>query len=155
MRGRPRRPRVDEAAAGEIAGTVLIACVVAMVLASAVAVVSAARLIELGPRVGDILVFRHDARVPADWTIAAKTAPSAADCTLRPDVMTTGGGSIVVESRSYNPLQYRVHWAGAHTSEGSSDCGSTADLTLSRPDLQMLINAVGGVGVERRTFAGF
>jgi hypothetical protein len=154
MRGRQRRPRVTEGA-GEIAWTALLASAVAMFLASAVAVVSAARLIEFGPRVGDIVVFRHGARTPADWEIAAVRSPNATNCVLRPDVMTTGGGSLVIEARATSPRQYRVHWAGPHTSTGSTDCGSTADLTLTRADLQMLINAVGGVGVERRTFAGF
>jgi hypothetical protein len=48
-----------------------------------------------------------------------------------------------------------VHWAGTHTSEGADDCGSKADLTISGSDLQLLTNAVGGAGVEHRSFGGF
>jgi hypothetical protein len=149
-----RRPPTAENA-GEVAWTAMIACVVAMLLASAVAVVAAAETIQIGPAVGDILVFRTDAHLPADWEVPAVTSVTGVNCVLRPDVMTTGGGSLVVEGRSTSPLQYLVHWAGPHTSNASSDCGSSVDLILSRADLQLLINAVGGVGVERRTFAGF
>jgi hypothetical protein len=69
--------------------------------------------------------------------------------------MTAGGGSLVVEQRLEKPRVYHVHWAGTHTSEGADDCGSKADLTISGSDLQLLTNAVGGAGVEHRSFGGF
>ena len=49
----------------------MFACVLAALLASSVAVVSAARTIDLAPKVGDILVFKPTMRVPADWEFAA------------------------------------------------------------------------------------
>ena len=154
MRG-PGRRRSDEAT-GDIGGAALIGCVVGALLASSVAVVTAVRTIEIGPKVGDILVFRQGARMAADWQFTVVAAGQAAPtCVLRPDVMTSGGGSLVVEQRLQSPRAYRVHWAGARTSDGTSDCGRGADLIVPGADLQLLTNAVGGAGVEHRFFAGF
>jgi hypothetical protein len=155
MKGRGRR-RTNEAV-GDTVGTVVAACVLAMLLASSVAVMSAARTIDLGPRIGDILVFRSGAQVPADWEFAVITVTDQlpVSCNLRPDVMASGGGSLVVEQRSGNKRMYRVHWAGQHTSNGTSDCGSAADLLVPRGDLQLLTNAVGGAGVQHQAFADF
>jgi hypothetical protein len=50
---------------------------------------------------------------------------------------------------------YEVHWAGARTDDGESNCGSSANLVLSGPDLQLLTNAVGGAGVQHKGFPGF
>jgi hypothetical protein len=69
--------------------------------------------------------------------------------------MAADGGSLVVEERSNDHRMYRVHWAGQRTTDGPSDCGSSADLMLSRPNLQLLINAIGGTGVERKSFGEF
>jgi hypothetical protein len=66
--------------------------------------------------------------------------------------MAQGGGSLVVEARRMSsPPLYRVHWAGLRTSDGSGDCGSAADLVLSRSDLQKLANAAGGFGAGPKT----
>jgi hypothetical protein len=69
--------------------------------------------------------------------------------------MASGGGSLVVEERFQPPRMFHVHWAGARTGEGTADCGSSAELVLPALDLQLLYNAVGGAGVEHRTFGGF
>jgi hypothetical protein len=69
--------------------------------------------------------------------------------------MTSGGGSLVVEQRLQSPRMYHVHWAGLRTSDGAADCGRHAELVVSGADLQLLTNAVGGAGIERRHFAGF
>ncbi len=58
-------------------------------------------------------------------------------------------------SASSNRRLYRVHWAGEHSAEGASDCGSEADLLINRYDLQLLINAVGGPGVEHHVTLSF
>ena len=162
MSSRDRRRRAGEAEAGDIAWTVVAGGVVAALLASMVAVVVFVRTLDLGPRVGDILVFRPGANLQADWEVAVQRpggqlgrSSVAENCVLRPDVMTVEGGSLVVEERTVTPLRYRVHWAGPRTAIGGSNCGVAADLVVSRLDLQLLINAVGGVGVEHRTFAGF
>jgi len=161
MRGRDRRGRANEDSGHSVLGTALLACTIALLLASAVAVLSTVRNWDLGPHVGDILVFRPDAHFLADWQVTATPSsgrtiplPGTANCVLRPDIMTANGGSLVVEERDIQPSLYRVHWAGPHTSLGSSDCGRVADLTLSQADLQMLINAVGGTGVEPHHFPG-
>ena len=134
--------------------TVLVAFMAAIVLAASVGMVAAARTIEIGPGVGDILVFRPGSQVAKDWAFAAVTQTNdlPISCTLKPDVMVSGGGSLVVEQRSHNRRLYRVHWAGQRTSDDQADCGRTADLLLSRSDLQLLSNVVGGPGVERRRF---
>jgi hypothetical protein len=152
MKG-PGRRRTGETGS-DLGWSALLGGVVGVVLASSVAVVSAARAIDIGPKVGDILVFRPGARMAADWEFAvAKSAGQLGlTCTIQPDVMTSRGGSLVVEQRLAAPRAYRVHWAGARTSNGASDCGSSADLVLSALDLQLLTNAVGGAGVEHRTF---
>ncbi len=144
-------------AAGDIGRTALLGCVVGALLASSVAVVSAARSLELGPKVGDILVFRPSLQVAADWDFAATAMGNqpSVNCTLKPVIMASGGGSLVVEERLDHPRAFRVHWAGGHTTSGAGDCGTTADLTVSGPDLQLLTNAVGGAGVERKTFGNF
>jgi hypothetical protein len=155
---RNRRPRDDAAEAGQIGWSVLAGGMVAAILVGVVAAVTFVRTIDLGPRVGDILVFRPGQHLQTDWEVAAQpagTSSASVQCVLRPDVMTVDGGSLVVEQRTIAPLQYRVHWAGPRTAIGGSNCGTAADLVVSRLDLQLLISAVGGVGVEHRTFAGF
>jgi hypothetical protein len=140
---------------GETVRTVVIASLIAGLLASSVAVVSVARTIDIGPKVGDILVFRPGARMPADWEFSATTtATPAVTCNLRPEVMASGGGSLVVEQRFAMPRAFQVHWAGGRTSEGGADCGSSAELILPGADVQLLSNAVGGPGVAPKPFPG-
>jgi hypothetical protein len=141
---------------GSIGRTAITASLIAGLLAGSVGMVATATTLDLGPKVGDILVFRHGARVPADWEFAAaNSAPGTAACSLRPDVMAGHGGSLVVEERFTRPRRFRVHWAGGPTSTGNTDCGATADLTVSGTDLQLLSNAVGGPGVEHHIFPQF
>jgi hypothetical protein len=150
-RRRSREPAEDTL------GTALLACLVAALLASSVAVVSAARTIDIAPKVGDILAFRVGAHVPTELDFPAVTMSDQLPVSynLRPDVMVSAGGSLVVEERFENKRMYRVHWAGQHTSNGEFDCGSAADLLVSRSDLQLLTNAVGGAGVQRGPSVGF
>jgi hypothetical protein len=131
----------------------MLACLIAALLASTVAMVSAARTIEIGPSVGDILVFRQGARMPPDWafTVAIASAPSVT-CSLRPAAMASQGGSIVVEQRLQAPDTFQVHWAGGSTSDTGADCGSDTALVVDRSDLRLLTNVVGGAGVEHKAF---
>ena len=136
-----------------IVGTAMLACLIAALLASTVAMVSSARRIEIGPRVGDILVFRQGARMPPDWAFTVATAPApSVTCSLRPAAMASQGGSIVVEQRLRTPPTFQVHWAGGRTSDGGADCGSDAALFVAGSDLQLLANVVGGAGVEHKAF---
>lgn len=137
--------------------TILVAMTIALLLVVSAGMVAAARTIELGPRVGDILVFRPGSQAPTDWEFAAvsHSAGLPVSCKLRPAIMVSGGGSLVVEQRSHNRRNYHVHWAGKHTSGDDQDCGRAADLVLSRTDLQLLSNMVGGPGVERSLFSPY
>jgi len=136
--------------------TMALAGVIATLLASAVGMLAVARAVDRTPKVGDILVFRLDARLPIDWEFAAVNSSDQlpVSCKLQPAVMASSGGSLVVEQRSPNRRMYRVHWAGSRTNLDGSDCGTEADLLLARADLQLLANIVGGPGVERKRFAG-
>jgi hypothetical protein len=146
----------QNAPTGEVVRTAALASLIAALLTSSVAMVSAATRIEIGPRVGDILVFRRGARMPTDWEFTVRTtAVSAATCSLRPDVMAAEGGSLVVEQLQQNPRTSRVHWAGIRTSTGGFDCGGNAELVVSNADLQLLSNFVGGPGVEPHTLSDF
>jgi hypothetical protein len=147
MRGRFRR-RVN-AGGGDILGTALLACMLAALLASSVAVVSAATRLDIAPKIGAILVFKPGTQLPADWEFRTVVVSGQlpVSCTLRPASMAANGGSVVVEQRSDNKRLYRVHWAGARTSDGPDDCGATADLMVRRVDLQLLINAAGSGGL--------
>jgi len=152
---RPDDRRADGARGGQIK-TIVTAALIATVLASGAAMMAAARTVDLAPKVGDILVFRPEAQLPADWEFNAVTQSDQlpVSCRLQPAVMASAGGSLVVEQRSNDARTYRVHWAGRETS-ADNDCGEAADLLVSRADLQLLSNAVGGPGVERRTFGRF
>ena len=116
---------------------------------------------QFGPQVGAIVVFKPGTGRMDLWQVAASASTDIAPeptagastrgCTLTPSVMAEGGGSLVVEARRMSsPPIYRVHWAGVRTSGGSDNCGTAADLVLSRTDLQKLANTAGGFGVGPR-----
>jgi hypothetical protein len=84
--------------------------------------------------------------VPA--TDVVRLGGSAKTCMLNPDVMAADGGSLVVEARrETSPPLYRLHWAGGRTDNSPADCGTSAELTVTRVDLQKLANSAGGFGV--------
>jgi hypothetical protein len=150
-----RRWRFDKVGRG-FGRTAIMASLIAGLLAGGTAMVATATTLDLGPKVGDILVFRHGARLPVDWEFAVtRSAPDPAACSLRPHVMAAHGGSLVVEQRFTKPRGFLVHWAGGPTSAGAADCGPSADLLVSGPDLQLLSNIVGGPGVEQSSFTRF
>jgi hypothetical protein len=153
MRG---RRHLDTETGSSVGRTALMASLVAALLAGGVGMVATATTLDLGPKVGDILVFRPGARLPNDWdfTVARRDAPQDA-CSLRPEVMAARGGSLVVEERMARPHSFLVHWAGGPTSLGAADCGTSADLVVPGTDLQLLSNAVGGPGVEKTSLFRF
>jgi hypothetical protein len=111
------------------------------------------QLDEFRPKIGDIVAFKPGSQDTDMWqmTIPAKVISAAgspvSDCALDPNVIAQEGGSLVVEGLQDQPsLQYRIHWAGAETAQPNS-CGATANLLVSRTDLQRLANAAGGFGV--------
>ena len=100
--------------------------------------------LHVGLRVGDILVFKPTTNIIGDLPVTATRAEASfrqtgarVICTLDPSAMAKGGGSLVVETKSFTKPAYIVHWAGARTAEDGTSCGSSADLTMSRMDLQV------------------
>ncbi len=111
------------------------------------------QLDEFRPRVGDIVAYKPGSQDTDMWqmtipaTLVSGLGSPSAECSLDPNVMAAEGGSLVVEGLQDQPsLRYRVHWAGSATAK-TGDCGSSANLTVSRTDLQRLANAAGGFGV--------
>jgi hypothetical protein len=112
------------------------------------------QLDEFRPKVGDIVVFKPASQDTDMWqmiipaTLVSAVGSPLADCSLNPNVMADKGGSLIVEGLEDDPsLQYRVHWAGSATAQTTGNCGGSADLLVSRTDLQRLANAAGGFGV--------
>jgi hypothetical protein len=126
----------------------------ATVLAAISGVASLAReAAELGPRVGDVIVFGPTHPSPFDST-ARLTAnrPDRAGCVLDLALIQQSGGSLVVEQRGTGPNRfYRAHWAGPLTSEKATDCGNDADLTLSAKDMTTVATAAGDLNLDSTT----
>ena len=113
---------------------------------------------ELGPKVGDIVSFDPSETVSRD--VQAKIAATRAGdhagaaCVLDVGAMHAGGGSVVIEARQQQTRGgYRVHWAGAHSSDDPAGCGASADLLLNQEDIEILAMAAGGYGVAPRRLA--
>jgi hypothetical protein len=112
------------------------------------------QLDEFRPKVGDIVAFKPDSQDTDMWqmtipaTLVTTRGSASADCSLDPNVMAEKGGSLVVEGLQGKATpQYRIHWAGSATAKTAENCGESADLLVSRTDLQRLANAAGGFGV--------
>jgi hypothetical protein len=109
---------------------------------------------EFRPGVGDIVSFdpldtlSRDMHAKID-AARANDRPGAA-CVLDVAAMHAGGGSVVIEARLPQTGGYRVHWAGARSSDDPADCGASADLVLSQEDIEVLAMAAGGYGVSPR-----
>jgi hypothetical protein len=113
----------------------------------------------LRPRVGDMIVFIPTSSDGDSWQLQVATTsvsgrdPTAGPCVFDPNEMAATGGSLIVEVREdTSPPRFQLHWAGQHTAKGAGDCGSAADVTLDRYDLQRLANAAGGFGVRPSVF---
>jgi hypothetical protein len=112
------------------------------------------QLDEFRPKVGDIVAFRPASQDTDMWqmtipaTLVSAMGSPVAECSLDPNVMADKGGSLVVEGLEDQPsVQYRVHWAGTETAHVAGNCGASANLLVSRTDLQRLANSAGGFGV--------
>ena len=110
----------------------------------------------LRPKIGDMVVFRPNTQEQDIWQIEVPTyrpTPSGrTSCLMDPATIVHHGGSLVIEARDHATpsAEYLVHWAGAHTANGAGDCAGSADLAVSRTDLQKLANAAGGFGIQNR-----
>jgi hypothetical protein len=137
--------------------SILTASTVVLLLASLGGLAALISGLHVGLRVGDILVFKPSTQImggmPATAAFAgveAKPAGAPVVCTLDPEVMAHGGGSLVVETKSLVKPVYGVHWAGGQTATDGASCGTSANLTVSRMDLQALVNAIGGFSLDSR-----
>jgi hypothetical protein len=115
------------------------------------------QLDEFRPKVGDIVAFRPGSQDTDMWqmnipaTMLSASGLPVSQCALDPNVMADKGGSLIVEGRQDMPaLQYRVHWAGSETAQTTGNCGVSAELLVTRTDLQRLANAAGGFGVGNK-----
>jgi hypothetical protein len=107
---------------------------------------------ELGPKVGDIVAFDPLASMSRDMraslpAVSASGQPGVA-CVMDVQTIHANGGSVIIEAREPRAaFGYRVHWAGARSSDDGTNCGSTADLFMSVEDIEVLAMAAGGYGV--------
>jgi hypothetical protein len=127
---------------------------IAVMLIGCIATFLLMNLEALRPKVGDMVVFHATVQASEVWQIEVPTyrptVQGKNSCTMDPAVIAHQGGSLVIEARddAAPAAQYRVHWAGPHTAKGAGDCAGSADIAVSRADLQKLANAAGGFGVE-------
>lgn len=115
------------------------------------------QLDEFRPKIGDIVAFAPGSEDTDMWqmsipaTVASATGSPEAKCSLDPNVMAEKGGSVIVEGLQHEPsLRYRIHWAGSETAQTTGNCGDSANLLVSRTDLQRLANAAGGFGIGNK-----
>lgn len=116
-------------------------------------VIDASRVIRdaLTPSLGEIIRFlpsygsgdASPTQVSATVVASLLGGPADRTCVLSPREMSVDGGSMVIEARLHGAAAYVVHWAGGATSQGSADCGHSAELMLSAKDLTALIWASG------------
>jgi hypothetical protein len=99
--------------------------------------------IQFGPPVGAILTFGPYLHPVPIWHLTVLRDSDQRRCLLQPAVMATAPGSLIVEARSADGRSFRAHWAGGPTSDRAHDCGNGADLTISLPAMQTLMNADG------------
>jgi hypothetical protein len=133
----------------------------AIFLGVVVAAVAVAQANVVRPTLGDIVSIKAGTDVPGMLRTdieVGRIDPSgkpSGSCVLQADVIAQEGGSLVVEAtRPTDRPSYVVHWAGAHTSIGPSDCGPGADLLISENALQHLAQVAGGFGVDQTQNSG-
>ena len=119
------------------------------VVTAAFALNVAVRLAHTSPHVGDIVAFQPLEILPLDdSTRLLVHRQNQFGCVLDLNVLRHDGGSLIIETQpGVGVDSFRVHWAGTRTSEDAGDCGSDADLIVSRLDLDVLSLSAGGYGV--------
>lgn len=139
----------DSSDATPTTGTVLTFVAMALVC-MAVIIGSCLRLAErLEPTVGDIADFSLRQASQDELPVNVTARQGGRTCVLASDVMARGGGSFVIVARQpAGDGSYLIHWAGSHTSGGAADCGSSADLVVSKRELLELAGVAGGFGVH-------
>jgi hypothetical protein len=141
------------------AGTVLLS-IVAIALAGMVGTIGLIHQVgELGPKVGDMVAFDPLDPISRDMHARLTAMPTENEpgvaCVLDVRAMHAGGGSIVIEGREpRSGFGYRVHWAGARSSNDGADCGTSADLYINVEDVELLAMAAGGYGASTARHPG-
>jgi hypothetical protein len=155
MSHQPRRR--DERRPASLGAWLPVFAAVAIMIAGCLSTFLVLQLDAFRPKVGDIVAFKPGSQDTDMWQITipatslSPTGSPIAECSLDPNVMAANGGSLVVESvEEKSLLRYHIHWAGSATAKASGDCGDSANLALSRTDLQRLANAAGGFGVGEK-----
>jgi hypothetical protein len=127
--------------AAEMLETVLVGGLLACVLAGVVGALTLLPGLQFGPPVGEILTFRSYDRPAPLWHVDAVQSATNRHCILKPAVMASTHGSMVVERRLPDGRTFLAHWAGGPTSDGAGNCGSAVDLTIGLAAMQTLVNA--------------
>jgi hypothetical protein len=125
---------------------------VACVLATAIAVNAIVTMALASPHIGDIVTFSPSAEPQSEESARLVVhRQNRSDCVLDMRVLHRTGGSMVIETEAVGqPGGFGVHWAGARTSEDSTNCGGDADLTVAHRDLDMLALSAGGYGIGQK-----
>jgi hypothetical protein len=134
----------------EIGPVGILTYLLALTLSLATSLICLSNIVEAGPEVGEMVTF-DPGNGPKHWDQpgipAQRTASPNSACILMPSVMSTGGGSFVIEAKDLtSPPLFQVHWSGAQTAVGVRDCGRSADLVLTLIQLRALANIAGGFG---------
>ncbi|HQT75793.1 MAG TPA: hypothetical protein PLD10_01980 [Rhodopila sp.] len=107
------------------------------------------------PRIGDLIAFEpaRDALLPESVRIAVETS-SGGHCVLDAYTLRRSGGSFMVSrGLAGAEARYIIHWAGARTAEGTASCGDSADLILTRRQLDRLGEAAAAGGIRQAAAA--
>jgi hypothetical protein len=152
-RTRPVRPHRSSDEGSKLAAWLPVAAAMGIMVAGCLGTFLVLQLDAFRPQVGDMVAFKPGSADTDMWqmtipaTLLSANGSPVSGCVLDPNVMADKGGSVVVEGRREEPtVQYTVHWAGAATAK-AGNCGASADVLVSRTDLQRLANAAGGFGV--------
>lgn len=139
----------DSSEATPTAATVLTFVALALVCMAIVIGMCLRLADQFEPTVGDIADFSARHANQDVLPVSATATAGARTCVLASEVMARSGGSFVIVARPQGADgSYLIHWAGSHTSNGAADCGSSADLLVSKPDLLSLAGAAGGFGIH-------
>jgi hypothetical protein len=126
-------------------------------LVGAFALNAIVKLATTTPHVGDIVAFSASTAAPFDdGTRLLVHRQDQYGCVLDLNVLRRAGGSLIVETQpDAGASGFRVHWAGARTSDDPANCGSDADLIVGRLDLDVLSLSAGGYGIGQKQATPF
>ena len=110
----------DDDGESRVPQSILMAAVIVLTVISGMTAL-AQKAAQLGPRVGDGIVFdpAHPNGLADSAARVSADRQRRASCVLDVAIIQRDGGSLVVEQRGSSPDHfYHAHWAGHRTSEG-------------------------------------